>query len=105
MDWKAIAGTVMGAIVLAWLGYVTSSVGEAKHERDEMRKDIQYVKIDVGENKEGIKHIWEYNDAKDKQEKAELKEEFKFAVDMIESANATRLEVKELEIRILQGGE
>ena len=98
-------GSVIGSIVLAWLAYVTMSVGEAKHERDEMRKDIFYVKKDVEENKAGVAHIWVYNDAKDKEEKAELKEEFKFAVEMIEAANATRLELKDLEIKILEDGQ
>lgn len=102
MDWKGISATVIGAIILGWLSYVTSSVGEAKHERDEMRKDIQYVKIDVTENKSGIAHVWEYNDTKDAKEKEEMKENFKFALDMIDQQHENELAIKDLEILILK---
>jgi hypothetical protein len=102
MDKDHIIGLIVGFAITGWLSYVTNNVGEAKHERDEMRKDIQYVKIDVGENKEGIAHIWVYNDTKDAKEKEEMKENFRFALDMIDKQHENEIAIKDLEILILK---
>lgn len=102
MDWKGIMATVVGSIIIGALMFVFNSIGEGKHERDEMRKDIEYVKEDVTENKDGIAHIWVYNDSKDAKEKDEMKESFKFALDMIQSQHETELKLKDLEIQLLK---
>jgi len=105
MDKDHIIQLVVGFAVTGWLGYVTNNVGVGTHERDELRKDMQYVKIDVSENTvlatEGLVNVWKYNDSEKDKKESEMKESFKFALEMIQKQHSTELEVKNLEIKFL----
>lgn len=103
MDKNTIVQIVIGGIVtiiLTWLGNVNSSVSEAKHERDLMSKDIEYVKLMMEERNESLLKLWNEWDEKNKSEKRENKEELmeevKFMLEIKKDISEIEVELQKL---------
>ena len=104
MDKNSIISAVLGFIIVvlgSCIGWLFNSITSLQHENNLQGKDIIYNRENNLENKEAIGGAWKYLDNRAKENKAEVVENFKFASKIIEAQHKTELEVKNLEIKIL----
>ena len=74
MDWKAIMGSVIGAIILGALAFVFNTLGELKHN-----DDVQNTKMDQIESEQ--RDVWSKYNKNEEEEKRAMTEFYHFQIE------------------------
>lgn len=100
MEKENIIQLVVGFALTGWLTYVTTGVGEGKHERDIQGQKIQMNKERVEAANGSTLKLWDEWDEKNKKERDEMRDEMTkemtFALELINRINELEVEVEKL---------
>jgi len=98
MDQGKIVDLVMGlisALIIGGMVFLFTSIADLKHNQDIMG-------VQVKQNRSELDDIWLKYNERDRNEKAEMNQEFEFALKLIQDNTRVELMVKELEIKFLE---